>query len=126
MDKLLDKEMHQLYKAPSLSTYLHSSKQQASAAEKQAASSSLASANLQPAPHGGATVAGAVGGMGAPPQPPSAVSRSGAMQQFRAGDHHRKSPSSGCESDDNLSLRGGAGAMQGAAALVTGAFLSYK
>ena len=74
MDKLLDKEVHQLFKAPSLSTYL--------------SASSTSSRNTTLSPQ-----------MAAP-----AVSQS-VEAQGGSGSTHRKSPSSGCESDDSMSVR---------------------
>ena len=76
MDKLLDKEVHKLFKAPSLATYL--------------AASSAAARNANNAPQ-----------MAAPPISQAVdVAAGGAVAAS-----NRKSPSSGCESDDSASVR---------------------
>lgn len=89
MDKLLDKEVHQLYKAPSLSTYLSTSAIANMAAANRAAALSkqmAATASLMPTSMPNEAADGTNTPLAGQPQ-------------------QRKSPSSGCESDDSMRVQ---------------------
>ena len=130
MDKLLDKEMHQLYKAPPLAAYLASAAAAAAAAANNpnttgggargannpvtqgfyawAAVAAASSSSSTPA----ASQSPSLAFSSTPPtsSPPAAVAAAPLDLPLAAANashlFHRKTPSSGCESDDSMSLRG--------------------
>lgn len=92
MDKLLDKEMHQLYRAPPVGAYSQPASKPSSSQQQQGFYMWASSANGTPQ---GSTASLVV----VPPPVDLSMTPNQAV--------HRKTPSSGCESDDSASVRGG-------------------